>query len=89
MVAALQAVGGAVKYTEYPQVGHEVWTIAYVEEDLPGWLLGRSEYPSKLPGWVSGLALAKMLPPPSGDAAAQQALTADVASARRRFATPQ
>ena len=41
MVAALRAVGGVVKYTEYPQVGHDVWTVAYVEEDLPGWLFGQ------------------------------------------------
>ena len=45
MVAALQAVDGAVKYTEYPQVGHEVWTVAYVEEDLPGWLFGQKRIP--------------------------------------------
>jgi hypothetical protein len=35
-----------------------------------------------LGGWLSGLALAKMLPPPSGKAAAQQALAADVAAPR-------
>jgi hypothetical protein len=35
-----------------------------------------------LGGWVSGLALAKMLPSPSGDAAAQRALAADVPAPR-------
>jgi len=41
MVAALRAVGSAVKYSEYPEVGHDVWTVAYVERDLPDWLFGQ------------------------------------------------
>ena len=41
MVAALRAVGSAVKYTEYPEVGHDVWTVAYVERELPDWLFAQ------------------------------------------------
>jgi predicted peptidase len=41
MVAALRAVGSAVKYTEYPDVGHEVWTVAYVEPSLSDWLFAQ------------------------------------------------
>jgi predicted peptidase len=35
MVAALRAVSGTVKYTEYPDIRDDVWTVAYVEHDLP------------------------------------------------------
>ena len=38
MVAALRAAGSALKYTEYAEVGHDVWTVAYVERSLPDWL---------------------------------------------------
>jgi predicted peptidase len=38
MVAALRAAKGAVKYTEYAESGHDVWTVAYVERDLQDWL---------------------------------------------------
>jgi predicted peptidase len=41
MVAALRAVGSAVKYTEYPEVGHDVWTVAYVERSLSDWLFAQ------------------------------------------------
>jgi predicted peptidase len=41
MVAALRAVGGAVKYTEYPEVGHDVWTVAYLERSLSDWLFAQ------------------------------------------------
>jgi predicted peptidase len=38
MVAALRAAGSAVKYTEYAEAGHDVWTLAYRERNLPDWL---------------------------------------------------
>jgi predicted peptidase len=38
MVAALRGAGSSVKYTEYPDVGHDVWTRAYSERELPEWL---------------------------------------------------
>lgn len=39
MVRALQAVGGKVRYTEYPRVGHNSWDRAYDEEEFMPWLL--------------------------------------------------
>lgn len=39
MVRAIEAAGGAVKYTEYPQVGHHVWVNALREKELLPWLL--------------------------------------------------
>ncbi len=40
LVAALRAVGSPVKYTEYPDVGHDVWTRAYLDPALADWLFG-------------------------------------------------
>lgn len=41
MVAALQAAGARVKYTEYPGVGHNSWDRAYAEPGLFGWMLSQ------------------------------------------------
>jgi predicted peptidase len=41
LVAALQRVGSPVKYTEYADVGHNVWTRAYLEPGLPDWLFSQ------------------------------------------------
>jgi predicted peptidase len=41
MAAALEAVGGEFKYSEYPGVGHSVWTQALAERRLMPWLLAR------------------------------------------------
>jgi predicted peptidase len=41
MEAAIKAVGGNVKYTEYPGVGHNSWDKAYSEPDFPVWLLSQ------------------------------------------------
>jgi len=41
MVAALRAAGSAVKYTEYADVGHNVWTVAFSERELPDWLFAQ------------------------------------------------
>jgi predicted peptidase len=41
MVAALRAAGGTVRYTEYATLGHDVWTRAYAEADLPDWLFSQ------------------------------------------------
>jgi len=38
MVAALKAVGSTVKYTEYPGVGHDSWTMTYANEEVIDWL---------------------------------------------------
>jgi hypothetical protein len=40
-VSAFQAAGGAIKYTEYADAGHEVWTRAFAEPDLPAWLFAQ------------------------------------------------
>jgi predicted peptidase len=41
MVAALKAVSGNVRYSEYPQVGHNVWLNALGEKELMPWLLAQ------------------------------------------------
>jgi predicted peptidase len=41
MVAALRAAGSSVKYTEYPDVGHNVWIVAFSERELPDWLFAQ------------------------------------------------
>lgn len=41
MVAALQRVRGRVRYTEYPQMGHEIWDLAYADHDMVHWLLSQ------------------------------------------------
>ena len=41
VVAALKANGGNVKYSEYPNVGHNVWMNALGERKLMPWLLAQ------------------------------------------------
>ena len=41
MNEAMRAIGGEVKYTEYPGVGHESWNKAYAEDELLPWLLSK------------------------------------------------
>ncbi|WP_161965759.1 hypothetical protein [Steroidobacter cummioxidans] len=41
MVAALRTVNSSVRYTEYPDVGHDVWTRAFAELDLPEWMFAQ------------------------------------------------
>jgi predicted peptidase len=41
MVAALQACGADVRYTRYPDVGHNAWTPAYAEPELYGWMFSQ------------------------------------------------
>jgi predicted peptidase len=41
MIAALRKLGGAVRYTEYAGVGHEVWEYAFKEPDLVDWLFAQ------------------------------------------------
>ncbi len=42
MFKALKAVGGNVRYTEYPGVRHDSWNNAYWAADLPQWLLSNT-----------------------------------------------
>jgi predicted peptidase len=41
IVAALRTVNSSVRYTEYPNVGHDVWTHAFRERDLPEWMFAQ------------------------------------------------
>lgn len=41
MYQAMLHAGADVRYTEYPGVGHDAWTRAYAEAELPQWLLSR------------------------------------------------
>jgi len=41
MVAALEGVGGNVKYSEYPGVGHSVWARVLAERKLMPWLFSQ------------------------------------------------
>jgi predicted peptidase len=41
MVQTLRELGSAVRYTEYPDVGHNVWVRAYREPELVPWLLAQ------------------------------------------------
>jgi predicted peptidase len=41
MSAALEAAGGAARFTELPGVGHNAWDPAYQSEELPRWLFAQ------------------------------------------------
>jgi len=41
MVAAIKAAGGNPKYTEYPGCGHNSWSGAMAEPELPKWLFSK------------------------------------------------
>lgn len=41
IVAALRTVNSSVRYTEYPDVGHDVWARAFRERDLPEWMFAQ------------------------------------------------
>ena len=47
MVKALRDAGGDPKYTEYPEVGHESWDMAYREAELLEWLFAQSRNPDQ------------------------------------------
>lgn len=44
LVAALRGVNSSVKYTEYVDVGHAVWTRAFAEPDLAAWLFAQRRF---------------------------------------------
>ncbi len=46
LVAALRATGGDVRYTEYPDLGHNAWDRAYADPALYTWMLSQAR---KLP----------------------------------------
>jgi predicted peptidase len=41
MVDALKAAGADVKFTVYPNTGHDAWTPAYDDPELYTWLLAQ------------------------------------------------
>lgn len=41
LVEALRAAQGNVRYTEYPDAGHNVWTLAFADPELPKWVFGQ------------------------------------------------
>jgi predicted peptidase len=41
MVAAIEAVGGDIRYTEYPGMGHNIFARSYAESDLAAWLFAQ------------------------------------------------
>jgi len=43
MVAALKAAGGNPKYTEYPGVGHDCWSVTYANPEVWKWLFAQSK----------------------------------------------
>ncbi len=47
IVAALKAAGANPRYTEYPGVGHNSWSRAYLEPDLVEWLFAQKRQPPK------------------------------------------
>jgi predicted peptidase len=42
-VKKLREAGGAVKYTEYPSIGHDVWDVAFTEPGLAEWLFSHHQ----------------------------------------------
>lgn len=45
MVNALKAAGSEVRYTEFPDKGHDAWTKAYTNPDVIEWLLTQQKDP--------------------------------------------
>ena len=45
MVAALKKYGGAVRFTVYPNAGHDAWTETYANPELYQWLLQQKRKP--------------------------------------------
>ncbi|MHB1038056.1 MAG: carboxylesterase family protein [Pirellulales bacterium] len=46
MVKALKEAGGNVKFTVYPEAGHDSWTAAYEDPELYKWLLEQKRTPN-------------------------------------------
>ncbi len=50
MVEALKKVNGNVKFTVYPEAGHDSWSEAYNDPELYRWLLDQKRTPTKSVG---------------------------------------
>jgi predicted peptidase len=46
LVETLQACGGNVRFTVYPEVGHDAWTQTYTNPELYSWLLSQRLRPA-------------------------------------------
>jgi predicted peptidase len=44
MVKAVKACGGDIRFTVYPNVGHEAWVNAYADPELYSWFLGHRRH---------------------------------------------
>ena len=47
MVEALKKNGGSVKFTVYPEAGHDAWTETYANPQIYEWLLQQKRMPKK------------------------------------------
>ena len=47
MVKAVKKAGGEVRFTIYPEAGHDSWTQAYNDPELYEWLLQQRRHPTK------------------------------------------
>ncbi|MDA0834888.1 MAG: prolyl oligopeptidase family serine peptidase [Planctomycetota bacterium] len=47
MIAAIKALGGKPRYTEYPEVGHDSWVPAYKTSELYEWMFAQSKSESQ------------------------------------------
>jgi predicted peptidase len=47
MVEALKKCGGSVKFTVYPEAGHDAWTQTYANPEVYEWLLQQKRTPKK------------------------------------------
>jgi len=57
VVAALKAIGGRVRFTSYPGVGHDSWTATYADPRLYDWFLAQKRgAPAEPPGGTGGAA---------------------------------
>ena len=46
MVEALRQCGGNVRFTVYPEAGHDAWTATYANPELYSWFLAHTHGPS-------------------------------------------
>lgn len=55
MIAAIRQAGGHPQVTIYPDLGHDVWTVTYANNDLYTWLFAqdRANVPAKAPAVIT------------------------------------
>jgi predicted peptidase len=45
MVRMLERAGGKVRFTEYEELGHDVWTTVYADENVIRWMFEQQQRP--------------------------------------------